>query len=237
MQRINTSSAAANLFGAGKSGFQDGNPATATAATFFNAAWCNSVQEEIASVIESVGTTLNSASYTQLLTAINTLIGNRTFASGTRMVFAQASAPTGWTQDVSDDANNRMLRVVNTAGAGVGGSHDPTVNNVVPAHTHGFTTGNESATHTHVDLGHNHINGVYTQLLKPPYAGSLTGFDYNGSGSEQAVGSNDSGSIQTGYASLGTQSSSHNHTGTTDNGSSSTNWTPKYNSVIICIKN
>ena len=30
------------------------------------------------------------------------------FAAGTRMPFAQAAAPTGWTQDVSDSANNRM---------------------------------------------------------------------------------------------------------------------------------
>jgi phage-related tail fiber protein len=39
---------------------------------------------------------------------------------------------------------------------------------------------------------HDHNNGGYTRLLRPPYAGSLTGGDTNGSGSEQAVGAGDS---------------------------------------------
>lgn len=69
--------------------------------------------------------------------------------TGTRLVFAQAAAPTGWVQITDDGANNRMLRVVNTAGGGVAGSHSPILNNVVAAHTHGFTTGTVSADHTH----------------------------------------------------------------------------------------
>jgi hypothetical protein len=72
MQRIGTSTAVAALFGAGKPGFQDGNPATATPATFFNAAWCNSVQEELAELIEACGLTLNPAVFTQLAQAIRT---------------------------------------------------------------------------------------------------------------------------------------------------------------------
>ena len=40
--------------------------------------------------------------------------------AGTKVVFAQAAAPTGWTQDVS--ANDRVLRVVSGGGGGVGGS-------------------------------------------------------------------------------------------------------------------
>ena len=71
------------------------------------------------------------------------------FAAGTRLVFAQAAAPVGWTQDTSDAANNRMLRVITGAGGGVAGSHDPTYCNVVAAHTHGFSTGYPSADHTH----------------------------------------------------------------------------------------
>lgn len=39
---------------------------------------------------------------------------------------------------------------------------------------------------------HNHINGVFSNLLRPPYPGSLTGSDAEGSGSEQAVGPGDS---------------------------------------------
>lgn len=43
---------------------------------------------------------------------------------------------------------------------------------------------------------HNHGNGIYTRLLRPPYGGSLTGGDTTGSGSEQAVGPGDSADIQ-----------------------------------------
>jgi hypothetical protein len=43
--------------------------------------------------------------------------------------------------------------------------------------------------------GHNHNNGGYTRLLRPPYGGSITGSDTNGSGSEQAVGGGDSADI------------------------------------------
>ena len=44
------------------------------------------------------------------------------FASGTRMLFHQTSAPTGWTKDTSNN-NNSALRVV-TGSAGSGGSMD-----------------------------------------------------------------------------------------------------------------
>ena len=86
------------------------------------------------------------------------------FPAGTKLAFPQASAPTGWTQDTSDTANNRMLRVVNTAGGGVGGSYDPTVMNVVPSHTHGYSgnTGTESAGHYHNVNGSS--AGAYTSI-------------------------------------------------------------------------
>ena len=42
------------------------------------------------------------------------------FDSGVKMVFAQAAAPTGWTQDTS--SNDAALRVVSGSGGGTGGS-------------------------------------------------------------------------------------------------------------------
>ena len=42
------------------------------------------------------------------------------FASGTSLVFPQAAAPTGWTQNVA--LNDQVLRVVSGAGGGIGGS-------------------------------------------------------------------------------------------------------------------
>lgn len=149
--------------------------------------------------------------------------------SGTRMPFAQATAPTGWTQDVSDNANNRMLRVVSSAGAGVGGTHSPILNNVVPSHTHGFTTGNISADHNHAisDPGHTHGSQMLT------YRASS---GINHGGGSQNMASLDTQSATTGITTGGV-SANHTHSGTTDNGSSSTNWTPRYNDMIICVKN
>jgi len=67
------------------------------------------------------------------------------FPTGTKMAFFQASAPTGWTQDVAN--NDAMLRVVSTAGGGIGGTSSPIAGLTVtgghvltiaemPAHTH-----------------------------------------------------------------------------------------------------
>ena len=71
MQRIATSTKAVDLFGAGKHGFTDGNPGTGIPATQLEAAWVNSLQEEIAAVIENAGVALNPAILTQLRDALN----------------------------------------------------------------------------------------------------------------------------------------------------------------------
>lgn len=75
MRRIDTATKAVDLFGAGKHGFKDGDPALAILATKLNAAFFNSAQEELASVVEAVGLGLNPADNTQLLQAIRLLPG------------------------------------------------------------------------------------------------------------------------------------------------------------------
>lgn len=77
MQRINTANKAANLFGAGKDGYQAGNPATGTSATFISPDALNAIQEEISQAIEGAGIALNPANNAQLLAAIQSLITNR----------------------------------------------------------------------------------------------------------------------------------------------------------------
>jgi hypothetical protein len=173
-------------------------------------------------VLDSGGTILTSSNFSGYSAS--------EFPSGTKMPFAQASAPTGWTQDTSEDANNRMLRVVNAAGGGTGGTHSPILNNVVPAHTHSFTTGTISANHVHYDSGHNHqstTGGNFSHRV------GVTGGP-NDAWFADFAGSTDTG---WGYASIGGVSSNHTHSGSTDNGSSQTNWTPKYIDMIICTKN
>ena len=160
---------------------------------------------------------------------------------GTKMPFAQASAPTGWTQVVSDSADNRMLRVVKTAGGGVNGTHSPILNNVVPAHTHGITTGTESSDHTHSgNTGYESASHSHTFV-----GGGLVGGGW-GLGYIVACGSyagawNKTTTTQSAnhYHSIttGGRSSVHTHSGTTDNGSSQVNWQPRYIDMIICSKN
>lgn len=70
MRRIDTSTAVADLFGPGKSGFGDGNPALAILATRLNAAFFNSLQEEVSNAVELAGLALDSADNTQLYEAI-----------------------------------------------------------------------------------------------------------------------------------------------------------------------
>lgn len=75
MHRIDTSTAQKDKFGAGKNGFTGGNPQTGELPTALNAEFFDSVQEEIASIIEAAGITLSNASNNQLLAAIKALVG------------------------------------------------------------------------------------------------------------------------------------------------------------------
>lgn len=154
--------------------------------------------------------------------------------SGTKMPFAQSAAPTGWTQDTTDNSDNRMLRVVKTAGGSVAGSHSPILCNVVPSHTHTVTVNSASTEHTHTDSGH-----VHGQVTTLSFGGSLTvridDDSVTSSGATQVQGA----STLTGYASLGNMSanSTHSHTGTVSANGSASDWTPRYIDMIICSKN
>lgn len=156
---------------------------------------------------------------------LNALHGltNFYFPSGTRMPFAQASAPTGWTQDTSDNANNRMLRVINSAGGGVGGSDSPIVNSTtMVAHTHTFT-GSALAAHTHSDAGHQHSIETRNTLTQGGPNATNAWFNVNAS----ATG--------VGYANI--QASSAGTPAGSNSTTSGVSWTPRYIDMIICSKN
>ncbi len=176
--------------------------------------------------------------------------------AGTRMIFAQAAAPTGWVQVTDDSANNRMIRIVNWGGGGTAGVHDPTVMNVVPPHTHSFNTGYVSADHSHwvqtggrssghlhglPDPGHAHGTQNYTIPAVGgafPTAGGGVGSNYstgtNGSGTGQWVDWDDRDHSHSGQS--GGISANHYHGGSTDNGSSQSNWNPRFIEMIVCYK-
>jgi len=178
-----------------------------------------------------------------------TISGNNvdSFPSGTRLVFNQGTAPAGWTQDTSDTANNRMLRVVNSTGGGTGGSSDPTLMNVVPYHTHGFSGSTAGATtgtyigdpgHAHgvYDPGHAHTdNGV--QVGASPPGGANPFQSFNGTHSTYAAGTGIGIYGNTTGVYINDPGHAHSFSGGTDGGSSQTNWTPRYVNMIICQKN
>ena len=75
MHRIDTSTAQVDKFGAGKNGFTGGNPQTGELPTALDADFFDSIQEELAAVIEASGVTLNKSKNNQLLVAISSLVG------------------------------------------------------------------------------------------------------------------------------------------------------------------
>ncbi len=75
MHRIDTSTAQVDKFGAGKNGFTGGNPQTGELPTALDADYFDTLQEELAGVIEAAGITLNKATNSQLTAAIKALVG------------------------------------------------------------------------------------------------------------------------------------------------------------------
>ena len=185
--------------------------------------------------------------------------------SGTRMLFYQSNAPTGWTQ-ITSSVHNRTLRVVNSEGANSGGNQsftsvftDRTV--PLPQHSHNASAGNQSANHVHnVELT---SQGKHSHSVSDPGHGHQYE-DTRGDKSENKYGSegealfnkneevevNTEGSttgisIQSAgghehEASVGGNSSNHKHTITIGNNGTagaSMDFRVRYLDVIICSKN
>lgn len=87
------------------------------------------------------------------------------FPSGTKMIFAQAAAPTGWTKVTTH--NDKALRVVSGTGGGSGGTLG------LSAATVGSTTLTSShiPAHTHT-ANHSHVINTYIDTADP---GGVTG--------------------------------------------------------------
>ncbi|HHL8404564.1 TPA: hypothetical protein ACQ73T_002008 [Escherichia coli] len=77
MHRIDTKTAQKDKFGAGKNGFTRGNPQTGTPATNLDDDYFDMLQEELCSVVEASGASLEKARHDQLLTALRALLLSR----------------------------------------------------------------------------------------------------------------------------------------------------------------
>lgn len=77
MHRIDTKTAQKDKFGAGKNGFTRGNPQTGTPATDLDDDYFDMLQEELCSVVEASGASLEKGRQDQLLTALRALLLSR----------------------------------------------------------------------------------------------------------------------------------------------------------------
>ncbi|EJI5638816.1 gp53-like domain-containing protein [Salmonella enterica subsp. enterica serovar Cerro] len=77
MHRIDTKTAQKDKFGAGKNGFTRGTPQTGTPATDLDDDYFDMLQEELCSVVEASGASLEKGRHDQLLTALRALLLSR----------------------------------------------------------------------------------------------------------------------------------------------------------------
>ncbi|MGL6378184.1 hypothetical protein [Aeromonas hydrophila] len=107
MHRIDTPSRQKDKFGQGKDGFTNGDPQTGVPGTEVSAEFLDSIQEEIASVIEDIdsGAVLDKSKKKQLATAIKSIIRSAgmkatELASGTVKLATQDQTNSGTVDEV-----------------------------------------------------------------------------------------------------------------------------------------
>ena len=170
--------------------------------------------------------------------------------SGTKMLFYQASAPTGWTKLTGDD--NKTLRVVSGSGGGSGGTnsftsafsersvpltahnHTGNVSDQSNNHTHSGSTGNQSSNHTHggstgnASANHNHpmnsgsASGQFVENIGKQRAGYQ-------SGDRSAVDDIGVGRASVRYTQQNTNSSGAAHTHSFNTGNNNRNHSHSFN--------
>ncbi|WP_151730366.1 phage tail protein [Acinetobacter junii] len=70
MKRINSINARPNMFGTGKNGFHGNDDVSGQDATYLTPSWCNTIQEELANLLELRGITLDPDKRSQLFDAL-----------------------------------------------------------------------------------------------------------------------------------------------------------------------
>lgn len=157
--------------------------------------------------------------------SITALTGELSAPQGTKMVFLQAAAPNGWTQETTN--NDFMLRIVNTAGGATGGTDSPIANDILIAHSHTFS-GTTASMNRNASHGHS-VSTTWGQSCAASsgcYGGGVQGscnpVCYTNNSYHTALSTN----------------TNHEHTfsGTTANAGSGTGWRPQYIDTIVGVK-
>lgn len=248
--------------------FHDGNPWTGELGTPVVASWLNGVQEELLAVVEDAGLVPSGLNNAQMLEALRALAPAgqvahfaRTSppagwlkcdgAAVSRATYARLFAAIGTTFGAGDgtttfnlpDARGEFLRGLDDGrGVDAGRALGSTQAGDNAAHTHAGSSGS-AGNHSHTGStdwagSHNHANGAYSNLLRPPYVGSLTGTDTSGSGSEQAVGAGDSAAMADAgsHSHWVTVGSAGDHSHAVTIGSSGLEARPRNLALLVCIK-
>lgn len=118
MHRIDTSTAQKDKFGSGKNGFTGGNPQTGELPTALDETFFDSVQEEIAGVIEAAGISLAKTNNFQLLAAIKTLVSSGRLLNAQTFTASGNYIPTPGTKSI----------IVEVVGGGGGGGNASAAN-------------------------------------------------------------------------------------------------------------
>ena len=184
--------------------------------------------------------------------------GNLGIPTGTRMLFYQASAPTGWTKVTS--VNDRLLRAVSGSGGSTGGNWEISglsiggtalLTSQMPSHSHGDGTlaASSAGSHSHGDGtlaassagSHSHTVPAENDLTSP--AGSA---DYAVRGESSSMATSTAGAHSHPISGRTSSGGSHSHgvsgnTGAAGGGATHThtiaangNWRPAYADVIVC---
>jgi hypothetical protein len=140
------------------------------------------------------------------LQEVQTLVTDQAFPVGTKLVFHQAAAPTGWEQDTTVQ-DGSMMRMVSGTGAGFGGTHDANVGVSASATgAHAITVAQMPA-HAH-------------SYERAALDSSLSGL---GSSTNKGVA----------YTTVNTSSKG---SGATHTHPLTISWVPKYSNVIVCTR-
>jgi len=118
MHRIDTSTAKKDKFGAGKNGFTGGNPQTGELPTALDADFFDSIQEEVAAVIEAAGISLAKTNNAQLLAAIKALVNSGRLINVQSFTASGNYTPTPGTKSI----------IVEVVGGGGGGGNASAAN-------------------------------------------------------------------------------------------------------------
>jgi len=114
--------------------------------------WLEKLAATPAYAASDVGRVIYQSTLKELYFADDTSWRAAGFPAGTKMLFYQDTAPTGWTIVTTVDDTLVYFSKGSSAGGNAGGSVKSASTWTQPNHTHGVTTGN----HTHTMAGHTH---------------------------------------------------------------------------------